>query len=243
MNFGYSQQNFKIQKKMTLELECITVMSPSAGFQFSLNFLQAKKVLRKLTGLCCMLLFTLCFFADQENGGKAQASPPGKWKKADVTFDSNTAFESLVVSPDKKTVKNVGVPQGVPDNPERFNSSSCVLGSPGFRSGKHFFVVEFGRQREWAVGLAAKSVKRKGYLTLVPEERIWQKGLWWLRRRGTDSDKPHNSSGKIIVFLDYNMGKVIFNLTGEVTTIKASFNREEVLPFFYLGGGVSLKNL
>uniref|UniRef100_A0A098LWX5 Vespryn n=1 Tax=Opheodrys aestivus TaxID=186591 RepID=A0A098LWX5_9SAUR len=216
-------------------------MSLSAGFQFSLNFVQAKKVLRKLTGLCCILLFTLCLFADQEKGGKALASPPGKWNKADVTFDSNTAFESLVVSPDKKTVENVGVPQVVPDNPERFNSSPCVLGSPGFRSGKHFFEVKYGTQREWAVGIARKSVKRKGYLRLVPEEWIWQKGLWWLR--GLDSNKPHNSSGKIIVFLDYNGEKVIFNLNGEVTTVEASFNREEVVPFYYVGGTVSLTNL
>nr|P82885.1 RecName: Full=Thaicobrin [Naja kaouthia] len=107
-------------------------------------------------------------------------SPPGNWQKADVTFDSNTAFESLVVSPDKKTVENVGVSQVAPDNPERFDGSPCVLGSPGFRSGKHFFEVKYGTQREWAVGLAGKSVKRKGYLRLVPEERIWQKGLWWL---------------------------------------------------------------
>ncbi|KAG8127821.1 hypothetical protein E2320_014710, partial [Naja naja] len=32
-------------------------------------------------GVSCMLLFTLCFFADQENGGKALASPPGNWQK------------------------------------------------------------------------------------------------------------------------------------------------------------------
>uniref|UniRef100_A0A098M135 Vespryn n=1 Tax=Hypsiglena sp. JMG-2014 TaxID=1550645 RepID=A0A098M135_9SAUR len=185
-----------------------------------------------------MLLFTLCLCADQENGGKALASPPGKWNKADVTFDSNTAFKSLVVSPDKKTVENVGTPQVVPDNPERFDSSPCVLGSPGFRSGRHFFEVKYGTQREWAVGLAGKSVKRKGYLRLVPEERIWQMGLWWVRQL-----QPRNSSGKISVFLDYNGGEVIFNLTGEVTTVKASFNGEEVVPFYYLGGSVSLTNL
>nr|QSI84042.1 vespryn [Calliophis bivirgatus] len=218
-------------------------MSPSAGFQFSLNFQQTKKVLRKLPGVSCMVLFTLCFFADQENGGKALASPPGKWQKADVTFDSNTAFGSLVVSADKKTVENVGVPRVVPDNPERFSSSPCVLGSPGFRSGKHFFEVKYGTQREWAVGLAGKSVKRKGNHELVAEERIWVKGFWWLRRLETDFDKLQKSSGKITVFLDYDEGKVIFDLDGEVTTIQASFNGEEVVPFYYLGGGVSLTNL
>uniref|UniRef100_A0A194AR88 Vespryn n=1 Tax=Micrurus tener TaxID=1114301 RepID=A0A194AR88_9SAUR len=190
-----------------------------------------------------MLLFTLCFFADQENGGKALASPPGKWHKADVTFDSNTAFGSLVVSPDKKTVENVGVPQAVSDNPERFSSSPCVLGSPGFKSGKHFFEVKYGTQTEWAVGLAGKSVKRKGYLTYVPEERIWQRGAWWLRRLETDSDKLQKGSGKIVVFLDYDEGKVIFDLDGQLTTVQASFNGEEVVPFYYIGGGVSLTNL
>ncbi|KAM3847566.1 ohanin-like protein [Vipera latastei] len=215
-------------------------MSPSDGFQFSLNFLQRKKVLWKLTGLCYILLFTLCFFADQENGGKALASPPGNWHKADVTFDSNTAFKSLVVSPNKKTVKNVGVPQDVPDNPERFSSSPCVLGSPGFRSGKHFFEVKYGIQREWAVGLAGKSVKRKRFLRLLPEERIWQSGLWWLRHLETD---PGRIFGNATVFLDYDEGNVIFRLNGNLTTLTANFSGEEVLPFFFLGGNVSLSLL
>uniref|UniRef100_A0A1W7RBN2 Vespryn n=1 Tax=Agkistrodon contortrix contortrix TaxID=8713 RepID=A0A1W7RBN2_AGKCO len=218
-------------------------MSPSAGFQFSLYFLQTKKVLWKLTGLCYILLFTLCFFADQENGGKALASPPGIWKRADVTFDSNTAFSSLVVSANKKTVKNVGVPQVVPDNPERFDSSPCVLGSPGFRSGKHYFEVKYGTQREWAVGLAGKSVKRKGGLLLVPEERIWQTGLWWLRHLETDLGRVHSTSGKITVYVDYNEGNVTFDLNRIITTLKANFSGEEVVPFFYLGGTVSLTTL
>ncbi|XP_070594085.1 thaicobrin-like [Erythrolamprus reginae] len=188
-------------------------MSLSASFQFSLNFLQAKNVLSKLTGLCCTLLFTLCLFADQENGGRALALPPGNWKKADVKFDSNTAFKSLVVSSDKKTVENVGVPQVVPDNPERFNNSSCVLRSPG--SGKHFVEVKYGTQREWAVGLAGKIVRRKSYLRLVPEE---QSGLWLLQQLEPQKSSP-KSSGDITLFWDYNGGQIIFNLFGGVSII------------------------
>ncbi|KAL7986297.1 hypothetical protein Chor_011463 [Crotalus horridus] len=219
-----------------IQLFPMEVGGASHPFQFS-------RLSKELTGLCYILLFTLCFFADQENGGKALASPPGIWKRADVTFDSNTAFSSLVVSANKKTVKNVGVPQVVPDNPERFNSSPCVLGSPGFRSGKHYFEVKYGTQREWAVGIAGKSVKRKGNLMLVPEERIWQMGLWWLRHLETDPGRVHSTSGKITVFVDYNGGNVIFDLNRINTTLKANFNGEEVVPFFYLGGTVSLTTL
>lgn len=157
-----------------------------------------------------------------------------------MTFDSNTAFKSLVVSSDKKTVENVGVPQVVPDNPERFSSSPCVLGSPGFQSGKHFFEVKYGIQREWAVGLAGKSVKRKGFLRLLPEERIWQRGLWWLRHLETD---PGRISGNVTVFLDYDEGNVMFRLNGNLTTLRANFSGEAVLPFFFLGGNVSLSLL
>ncbi|XP_007431364.1 ohanin-like [Python bivittatus] len=218
-------------------------MSLSTGFQLGLNFLQTKNVLWKLTGYCCILLFSLCFFADQESGGKALASPTPNQYKIDVTFDPNTAFESLVVSPDKKTVKNMGVPQVVPDSPQRFNSSPCVLGYPGFGSGKYYWEVEYGTQREWAVGVAGKSVERKRYLSLVPEERIWQVGLWWLRQLETDAHVPPKRSGKVSVFLDCDEETVTFNMDDKVTAFNASFNGEEIVPFFFLGGGVSLKIL
>ncbi|XP_063147429.1 ohanin-like [Candoia aspera] len=216
-------------------------MSLSTGFQLSLNFLQTRNVLRKLTGNCCILLFLLCFLADQESGGKALASSPATRNKTGVTFVPETAFKSLVVSPDKKTVTNGGVSHVVPDNPERFSRSPCVLGSPGFRSGKHYWEVEYGTQREWAVGVAGKSVERKKYLTLVPEERIWQVGLWWLRRLETDANKPPKSSGIISIFVDYDRERVVFDMDGKITTFNTSFNGEEILPLFYAGGTVSLK--
>ncbi|KAF7250122.1 Ohanin [Varanus komodoensis] len=161
---------------------------------------------------------------------------------ADVTFDPETAHPSLAVTENNKKVENVPRPEHVPDNPERFNSTPCLLGSPGFTSGKHYWEVVYGNQREWAVGVARKSVKRKEYLRLSPEEGIWQKGLWWLSRAesGLSRPPPPNPTGTIGVFLDYDEQLVTFYMGNQVTEVQASFNGEKVFPFFYVGGTVVL---
>lgn len=160
---------------------------------------------------------------------------------AKVTFDPNTAFLWLVVSADRTYVESGDVPQNVPDNPERFRRSSALLGFPGFKSGKHYWEVEYGDQREWAVGLALESVERKVYLRLAPEEGIWQEGLWWLLALDSQSHTRPEHSGIIGVFLDYEAGIVAFYLEGKVILKRAYFKREKVFPFFYVGGGVHLR--
>ncbi|KAJ7317222.1 hypothetical protein JRQ81_003384 [Phrynocephalus forsythii] len=156
---------------------------------------------------------------------------------ASVTFDPRTAHPNLVVSEDKKTVTWVQEAQSVPDNPERFSSSPCLLGAPGFTSGKHYWEVDYGDQRLLAAGVARKSVKRKEYLRLTPEEGIWQVGRWWLWREAPESQKK---SGKVGILLDYERNRVTFYMDNKVTIANTSFNGEEVFPFCYVGSTVSL---
>lgn len=59
----------------------------------------------------------------------------------DVTLDSDTANSLLVVSNDGKQVKNEGILQNLPDNPERFDILLGVLGKEGFSSGAFYFEV------------------------------------------------------------------------------------------------------
>nr|XP_020633192.1 vespryn [Pogona vitticeps] len=201
--------------------------------------MQTGSVLQKFRGLCCITWLLLCLLAQYENGGKVLAlSSSAKPYKTSVTFDPKTAHPNLVVSQDKKTVTWVQEAQSVPDNPERFNSTPCLLGSPGFTSGKHYWEVEYGNQRELAAGVARKSVKRKDHLRLTPEEGIWQVGRWWLRRGGPENQ---SDSGKIGVLLDYGRNQVTFYMDNKVTVVRASFNGEEVFPFCYVGSTVSLR--
>lgn len=137
-------------------------------------------------------------------------------------------------------MKHSGSWRDVPNNPERFDSSSCVLGKDGFSCGKIYYEVEVGEKTEWDLGMARESIERKGKVTVCPENGFWS---IWLRN-GDEyvanescpiplslKDKPQ----KVGVFVDYEEGLVsfynvetkalIYSFTGQSFT-------EKIYPFF-----------
>ncbi|KAJ8355249.1 hypothetical protein AAFF_G00079820 [Aldrovandia affinis] len=68
-----------------------------------------------------------------------------------VTLDPNTAYPKLSLSEDLTSVRPRDERQQVPDNPERFDKWSCVLGSEGFSSGRHCWDVEVGDEDNWEI--------------------------------------------------------------------------------------------
>ncbi len=156
-----------------------------------------------------------------------------------MILDPNTAHPKLILSKDGKQVSHGGSWRDVPNNPERFDLSACVLGKDGFSCGRFYFVVQVGDKTEWDLGMARESIKRKGKVTVCPENGFW---CIWLRNGGeyvaneshpiplSLKDKPQ----KVGVFVDYEEGLIsfynvetkalIYSFTGQSFT-------EKIYPF------------
>ncbi|XP_046521624.1 E3 ubiquitin-protein ligase TRIM41 isoform X2 [Equus quagga] len=81
--------------------------------------------------------------------------------RVDLTLDPDTAHPALMLSPDCRGVRLAERRQEVADHSKRFSGDCCVLGAQGFRSGRHYWEVEVGGRRGWAVGAARESTHHK----------------------------------------------------------------------------------
>ncbi|XP_072544902.1 butyrophilin subfamily 2 member A1-like [Salminus brasiliensis] len=158
----------------------------------------------------------------------------------DVTLDADTSSPKLIVSEDGKQVTHRDTKQDLPDNPERFDYSPCVLGKEGFSSGRFYYEVQVKGKTKWDLGVARESVNRKGTIALSPENGFWTVVL----RKENEYRACVGSSirfslkvkpQKVGVFVDYEEGLVsfydvearshIYSFTGQSFT-------EKLYPFF-----------
>lgn len=132
----------------------------------------------------------------------------------EVTLDPATAHRVLRVSDDGKEVCNGGVPQSLPDNPERFDTVLGVLAKQGFSSGAFYFEVLVEDKTSWDIGIAVQTVDRKGLSTVSLSN-----GFAVLMMRDhtlTACDRPPvvvklpDKPQKIGVFVDIEEGEVGF---------------------------------
>ncbi|XP_060113840.1 E3 ubiquitin-protein ligase TRIM39-like [Heteronotia binoei] len=175
-----------------------------------------------------------------------------------VTLDPETAHPKLRVFSDLKTVMRLQIAENRPLNLERFDTLESVLGHEKFTSGRHLWEVDLRNGLSWAVGVARESVKRKGNITLNPEE-----GFWVLQATD-DLDSRYNlccqiyaltSSQSVLVsdsclqkiriLLDYEKGLVEFFSGAANEKLFAfpptSFSGEVLRPYFFIGEGTRLE--
>ncbi|XP_064197208.1 zinc-binding protein A33-like [Anguilla rostrata] len=157
---------------------------------------------------------------------------------APVTLDPNIAHPILSLSEDLTSVRRSDESQQVPDNPERFDTGQCVLGSEGFSSGRHCWDVEVGDEH-WVVGVAKESISRKGDVNPSPAGGVW--GIWQLSGKCTALTSPptaltvQRKPQRVRVQLDWDRGEVSFSDPSNNTplyTFKHSFTGR-VFPFFW----------
>ncbi|KAL0968843.1 hypothetical protein UPYG_G00272610 [Umbra pygmaea] len=172
------------------------------------------------------------------------------WKKMSdivqwvpITLDPNTAQSNLSFSEELTSVW-YDSKRLLPDNTERFTSRMAVLGNTGFTCGKHSWTVEVGQTRDWYIGVARESVKRKSTVFLNPAEGFWVIGMcnghtYWAQTspRLRLPVKKERRPWRIRVELDYDRGKVLFLNASDSALIhmfKDKFN-EKVFPYFSPG--------
>ncbi|KAM9334995.1 nuclear factor 7, ovary-like [Symphorus nematophorus] len=129
-----------------------------------------------------------------------------------VVLDPNTAGSELVLSQDLCSVQ-WGQGQQLPENPERIQHLSSVLGSEGFNSGTHTWDIEVGDNDYWELGVLSGSVQRKDNVL---------SGLWRIRfysgkyracsGSDPDTDIPMKKVfQRIRVTLDWDKGQLSFS--------------------------------
>ncbi|KAK2838026.1 hypothetical protein Q5P01_015238 [Channa striata] len=162
-----------------------------------------------------------------------------------VILDPNTANSCLCLSHDLTSVRRGDSKQQLPNNPERNNKYSSVLGSEGFSSGKHSWEVEVGDNPGWNVGLTKESVDRKGKRFASPEYGVWcllyENGKYTNGLGKTVTVKK--SLQRIRVQLDYDIGEVSFHDPEDMTHIythRDTFT-EKLFPYFSVGQAAECK--
>ncbi|XP_076848908.1 E3 ubiquitin-protein ligase TRIM35-like [Brachyhypopomus gauderio] len=157
-----------------------------------------------------------------------------------VTLDPNTAHPHLHLSDDLTTVEWRPQKLLLPDNPERFDRSVCVLGSESFNSGTHCWDVDVGDSEIWELGVIRESEWRKG-------QRVWDSvwglgyskitGKYWTCCPGQTPHyfTPTEKVQRVRVQLDWDRGKVTFTdllTSSHLHTITHTFTHT-VFPLFW----------
>ncbi|XP_050961364.1 E3 ubiquitin-protein ligase TRIM39-like [Labeo rohita] len=158
----------------------------------------------------------------------------------DVTLDPDTANPYLILSDDGKQVSNGDIKQDVPENPNRFDSCSCVLAKQGFISGRFYYEVQVKGKTEWDLGVARESINRSGEGDLSPEDGYWSVIL----RNENEYDACESSlvslslkvKPEIVgVFVDYEEGLVSFYDVGHRSHIYSFTGQtfiDKLYPYF-----------
>ncbi|XP_042310470.1 zinc finger protein RFP-like, partial [Sceloporus undulatus] len=170
-------------------------------------------------------------------------------QKENVTLDPGTAHPKLILSEDQKSLRWGEAYQDLPNNPERFDEWPFVLGHEGFTSGRHYWDVTVGSEEEWGVGVASRSLKRKGDVDFNPDQGIWAVGKWagqygvlkepyFLSFPLTGELKSIrvslNYTGRCVAFFDADRAALLFAFSA------LTFSGEDLHPFFFANGKANL---
>ncbi|XP_059191352.1 E3 ubiquitin-protein ligase TRIM39-like [Centropristis striata] len=158
----------------------------------------------------------------------------------DLTLDPDTAHPDLILSDDRKQVKDGDVARNLPDNPERFDICPCVLAKQSFSSGRFYYEIQVKGKTRWNLGVARESINRKGDITVKPQNGYWtiylKNGKKYNASAGPDVRLSLKSRPeKVGVFVDYEEGLVSFydvDAAALIYSFTGCYFTEKLYPYF-----------
>ncbi|KAK1805561.1 hypothetical protein P4O66_019227 [Electrophorus voltai] len=174
-------------------------------------------------------------FSLKGNVKRSSLAPP-----EEITLNPMTAYPFLILSEDRKQLKRGEKLQFYRTSPQRFDVWSCVAAKEGFESGRHYWEVNVGDNKDWKVGVMCESAQRKGLFDMSPGNGYY--ALWWsgnqLRALTTPPLTKVKGTGRLRqvgIFLDCEEGHVIFynaKTGSELYTFVGTAFSEKMLPMF-----------
>ncbi|KAM9393602.1 bloodthirsty-related gene family, member 30 [Pholidichthys leucotaenia] len=150
-----------------------------------------------------------------------KTKPVSGYKKArvyieDVMLNPVTAYPFLILSEDRKQVKRGEKLQFYRNSTQRYDVWSLVIAKEGFVSGRHYWEVFVGENKDWKLGVVSESAQRKGLFDMCPTTGYY--AIWWSSNQLRALTAPpltkvkghHPKLRQVGVFLDVEEGQVSF---------------------------------
>ncbi|KAK2887359.1 hypothetical protein Q8A67_015587 [Cirrhinus molitorella] len=160
----------------------------------------------------------------------------------DVTLNPTTAYPFLILSEDRKQLKRGEKLQFYRNNSHRFDVWSCVLAKDGYESGRHYWEVNVGENKDWKLGVVRESSQRKGLFDMTPA--IGYYAVWWSGNNLRALTAPPLAKVKVTghlrrigIYLDCEEGQLVFynaKTGSEVYSFTTAFS-EKLFPLFGTG--------
>uniref|UniRef100_G1P3G4 Ret finger protein-like 4B n=1 Tax=Myotis lucifugus TaxID=59463 RepID=G1P3G4_MYOLU len=155
-----------------------------------------------------------------------------------MTLDAATANSSIVLSDDLRQVHCGKIYHNPMEDTQRFAYVACVLGTPCFSSGRHYWEVEVEEGKGWALGICQDSVDRRSKGGFSSEQGFWVISM----KAGTIhfSSIPETTISaspglsRVGIFLDVEMEEItFFDVRNDALIYKCSnVFLEPLRPFF-----------
>ncbi|XP_017296890.1 E3 ubiquitin-protein ligase TRIM39 isoform X2 [Kryptolebias marmoratus] len=183
---------------------------------FSPGDLMAAESVMSLRGSKASLRMSQWSLKDMKKMKQVSGPKKARAYMEDVTLNPVTAYPFLILSEDRKQVKRGEKLQFFRNSNQRFDVWSCVVAKEGFNTGRHYWEVFVGENKDWKLGVVSETAQRKGLFDMSPPNGYYT--IWWSSSQLRALTTPpltkvkghHPKLRQVGVFLDADEGQVSF---------------------------------